>query len=297
MSFLSSVTSGKQIGAQIHVIAGVNGVGKTSFAASFPSPIILDLEDGSRHLNVTRIESAKIPTLAAVREALKELADTSHSYQTVVIDSVESLESLIFDFVCHEGEVDSIEEYEGGYGKGYMRSREIMRDVMVDLKRLQAKGITSILVAHTQVKSHTDPATNQTYDRIIMRANDKLAAVIKDLADNVLFANFKVFTTEVKGKTRAHGDGQRVILTQPRPGFDAKNRLELPLELPLSYDAFIEACASSNEDSSVLVLEIEEMASGVDDKLRVTVAEQVKKYRQDLSKLKEIKNRLMKYVA
>ncbi len=68
-----------------------------------------------------------------------------------------------------------------------------------------------------------------------------MAALIRDLSDNVLFATYKVFTNEEKGRTRAYGDGQRVIFTQWRPCADAKNRLDLPFELPLSYDAFIDA--------------------------------------------------------
>lgn len=297
MSILESVTTGKRVGAQIHTIFGQNGVGKTTFAASFPKPIVLDLEDGSKHIDVARLGSDKLTDFAKVRGALAELINSKHDFQTVVIDSAESLEALIFDAVCAEGKVTSIEEYGGGYGKGYTRGREILRDVMNDLKVLQSKGITTIIVAHTQTKTHTDPTSNQSYDRIIMRMNDKMAAVVRDLSDNVLFATYKVFTTQDKNKkTQAFGDGQRILLTQWRPGYDAKNRLELPPELPLSYEAFVEA---ANKDVKVddLVSDIRAMAEKVDASLKTTVEEQLEKFKGDLAKLKQVKNRLMKYVA
>lgn len=299
MSLLSDITSGKEIGAQIHVLAGDNGVGKTTFAASFPGVLILDLEDGSKHLDVSRISAEKLKTLSEFRGYLTSLKETKHDFQTLTVDSAESLESLIFKAVCDEGQCDSIELYEGGYGKGYQRSREIMSEIMYDLQELRRRGITSIIIAHSQMKTKTDPVVNQTYDRMIMRCNDKMAAIIRDLSDNVFYATYKVLTVKDGGKTKAFGDGQRIMYTQPRPGFDAKNRLELPHELPLSYDAFVEAAFGNNEESkpeSVLA-DIQAMSDQLDDKMKKTVAEQLKKFKNNPSKLKEIKNRLMKYVA
>lgn len=292
MSLLANVTTGKQIGPQIHVITGGNGVGKTTWAASFPAPLIIDLEKGSNHIDVARVGAE---SLADFRAILVELKAGKHTYKTVGIDSAEALEGLICDAVCAEGKVDSIEKYDGGYGKGWTRTREIMREIMQELRSL---GITVVIIAHTQVKSHTDPATNQTYDRVIMRCNDKMAAIIRDLADNVFYATYKVFTTEVKGKTKAFGDGQRIMFTQPRPGHDAKNRLDLPHELPLSYDAFAEACKLQPEANvDMLVGEIKEMSEKLDAGLKKDVESMLVKFKTNPTKLKEVKNRLMKYAA
>lgn len=298
MSLLSSVTIGKRISAQIHTVAGNNGVGKTTFVAAFPRPLILDLEKGSEHLDVARIPAEKLKDLASFRAALKELRETKHDFQTVGIDSVEALEGLISDAVCAEGKVSSLEDFGGGYGKGHSRTRELMREIMGDLQALKERGITSILVAHTQVKTISDPATNQSYDRVIMRCNDKMASLVRDLSDNVFYATYKVFMAKDGGKLKAFGDGQRVIYTQWRPGFDAKNRLELPLELPLSYDAFAEACAKKPEANvESLIADINQMVEGVDAALKATVKTQVEKFKANPAKLREIKNRLMKYVS
>lgn len=298
MSILSSVTTGKQIGPQIHTIAGNNGVGKTTWAASFPKPLLIDLEKGSEHLDVARVPASAVPSLTIFRQVLKEFMEMKHDYKTIVVDSVEALEGLISDAVCAEGKVESIEKYENGYGKGYVRAREIMREIMHDLQGLQARGVTTVLVAHTQVKSQTDPATNQTYDRVIMRCNDKMAALIRDLSDNVFYATYKVFTTKENNKTKAFGDGQRVMYTQWRPGFDAKNRLDLPLELPLSFDAFAEACGQKPEaDTTVLLSEISEMSEKLDDKLKADVKAMLEKFKNNPQKLREVKNRLMKFTA
>lgn len=295
---LSNVTNGIVVGPQIHTIAGINGVGKTTFACSFPKSLILDLEDGSLHINANRIRADKLRDLQSFKSYLKLLKTEAHDFQTLVIDSAEALEALIENEVCKEGKVETIEKYDGGYGKGWQRAKELMRETMIELQELKSRGITSILVAHTQVKQVSDPATNQSYDRVIMRCNDKMAAIIRDLSDNVFYATYKVFTAKDSGKTKAFGDGQRIMFTQWRPGFDAKNRLELPLELPLSYEAFSEACKLKPESNSEEILnDIQEMSKNLDAVLKKQVQEQLEKFKGNPAKLKEIKNRLMKYVA
>lgn len=300
MSLLSLTTNGKEIGAQIHTIAGNNGVGKTTWAASFPNVLIADLENGSRHISgVERLSSDKIPDTETLRLLLKELLNTKHEHKTFVVDSVEALEGMISDAVCLEGKVDSIEKYEGGYGKGYTRSREIMREFMSLFQALRAKGITTILVAHTQVKSQTDPASNQTYDRVIMRCNDKVAAIIRDLSDNVFYATHKVLTVENKNKkTEAFSDGERVMYTQWRPGYDAKNRLDLPHELPLTYSAFVTATSAiPTEDASGLLSEIDQMVTGLKPALQTTVKKELEKIKTNPAKLRDFKSRLMTFAT
>lgn len=298
MSLLDHVSMGKIKGPQFNVICGVNGVGKTTWATSFPKSICVDLEDGSKHLDVARIGADKFPDLEKVRAFICELRDKKHDYKTLVIDSAEALEALICDFVCKEGNVKSVELYDGGYGKGIARTREIMREIILEFNQLKQKGIEINLVAHTQVKTISDPTTNQSYDRVIMRTNDKMAAVIRDLADNVFFATYKVFTVQENKKTKAVGEGQRVMYTQWRPGFDAKNRLNLPHELALSYDAFMEALGNTEIDSNVLAEEITQMASKItDEKFKKTVSDQIEKFKNNPAKLNEVKNRLMAYVS
>ena len=64
--------------------------GKTSFAATWDSPLIIDLENGANDISCTRV---KPRTLKELKESLtmKELDD----YDTIVIDSLDVLYSLI----------------------------------------------------------------------------------------------------------------------------------------------------------------------------------------------------------
>ena len=46
--------SGKKPKPRTTVLYGVHGVGKTTWAAQAPNPIVVDVEDGSADLDVTR---------------------------------------------------------------------------------------------------------------------------------------------------------------------------------------------------------------------------------------------------
>ena len=75
-----------------------------------------------------------------------------------------------------------------------------------------------------------------------MKTSKKVAPMIREWADMVLFANYKTIVVNVdnqgaaKGKNKAQG-GRRVMYTTHTPFWDAKNRYGLPDELPFEYNA------------------------------------------------------------
>jgi hypothetical protein len=232
MSILKNASSGIIEQKKIDVIYGPNKVGKTTLASQYPSPFFADIEKGSLHLNVTR--DTEINDLTKYRSIVTALLTESHPYKTFVTDSVEALEGLICDAVCTEGKVKSIELFGGGFGKGFMRTREIMREVMSDLRKLaEVKGMNVVLLGHSQQKTFTDPVANVQYDRYTMRVNDKMGSIIKDLADNIFFITYRVYTSTEQGKTQAFSTDDRVLKTTWTAAYDAGNRSDLPPEVVL----------------------------------------------------------------
>ena len=86
------ITSGTITRAQRITIYGPNGVGKSTLAKAFPSPIFIDTEDGSTHLDVSRIQASEPETFF---DALRQLAYEPHTYQTLVIDSSDGAEKHV----------------------------------------------------------------------------------------------------------------------------------------------------------------------------------------------------------
>jgi AAA domain len=98
------------------------------------------------------------------------------------------------------------------------------------------------MIGHAQIKSFQDPDLASAYDRYQLKINDKAAALVREAADAVLFARFE---TEVirdggngRSKAKVRGEGVRIMYTESRPAFDAKNRFNLPFAMPLDWKMF-----------------------------------------------------------
>lgn len=245
MFSLSKVSSKKEVLPPNVIIYGTPKIGKTTFAASAEKPIILDFERGSNNLEVARVGREDLGSFKAVMEVLRVLYKEDHDYKTVVIDSIDWLERMVFEEIAKEHGARSIDDYKVaalGYGKGYTLGLTMIKQLTVALDALRAdKGMAVILICHSQVKKFTDPEV-ESFDRFTLKLNEKIEGLLKEWSECILFARQKVHvTTEETGfkKTVNKGrTGDRVIYTQEAASFLAGNRYDLPRELPLDYKAF-----------------------------------------------------------
>jgi len=228
------------------VLYGVPGIGKTTFAAAAPSPIFIPVEDGFGQLKVPAFPQPK--SYSDVIDSLTALCEEDHEYETVVVDSLDKLEPLLWAHVCAQAGKKTIEDF--GFGKGYVLAAAEWRNLLTQLDYLrEQKGMSVVLVAHSAVVRFEPPETDP-FDRYQMRLNKHADATVSDWADCILFANQRVKTVSSgpQGSERRRGvsDGTRVMHTVERATWKAKNRYGLPEELPLEWDAFVAAMPSAS---------------------------------------------------
>ncbi|KPL06511.1 oxidoreductase [candidate division BRC1 bacterium SM23_51] len=234
------------------LIYGVHGVGKSTFGAMAKKPIFVQTEDGLGEINCERFPLAG--QYSDVPAALGELYVKSHEYQTIVIDSLDWLERLIWTEVCQKRGVESIEDI--GYGKGYTFAVAYWREVLTGLDALRNDhGMSVILVAHAQIERFANPETD-SYDRYSPRLHKQASALMQEWVDEVFFATYSIYTKvtdEGFGRTRAQGigTGERIIRTTERPAHVAKNRLNLPDEIPLDYRVYAAFLLGENPMASM----------------------------------------------
>ena len=237
---LKSIKKGKEVTPPKILIYGVEGVGKSTAAASWPSAIVTQTEDRLAHISVD-----KFPLVSSFEEAmetLRVLYKEKHSYKTHVTDSVDWLEHLVHAKVCREAGEEAIVSNKKGsdltFGRGYVLAAKLMQKYLDALNTLRTqKGMTIVLVGHSVVKTFEDPL-RENYDRYELSVDKKVKAIIKQWVDCAFFASYEVFLrTEEKGfggkDKKALGSGKRIVYTEERPGFDAKNSYDLPFELPM----------------------------------------------------------------
>ena len=225
------ITKGKQTRPQRVVIYGVESVGKTTFAAQFPTPLYLDIEGGTAHLDTDRVE---INSWAELNGAIKEVASTD--YQTVVIDSADWAERLCVEDLLASTKKTSIEDF--GYGKGWVQVAERMSRMLTALDSLIAIGKHVVLLAHSKVQRVEPPDLMTAYDRYELKMSKRSSPLVKEWADELWFFRFKTKVVESEnGKAKGTGGKQRIILTTHSAAYDAKTRGGLAEELPMEWDS------------------------------------------------------------
>lgn len=259
MSFLSQVKRGKIKQPILTLIYGPDGLGKSTFGSEAPNPIFLGTERGTYSLDVARFPA--VHSLKDFNQALTELLTEEHPYKTLVIDSLDWLEPLVWEQVVFDQEKTNIKSIEDiGYARGYIYALDYWRSMQGKLTQLRDKGMNIVLVAHATVKEAKDPSVQADYNRYQLKLHDKAAALWREYVDSLLFINLEVATAkDDKGKMRAYGDGTRFLFTETRPAFHAKNRDNLPFQIqaPLggSWQAFIDAIEAANPDDPKLLME------------------------------------------
>ena len=248
---LSQVSKGGKIKPPRILIYGQAGIGKTTFGAAAPRPIFLPIEDG-----LGKIEADAFPcpkSYTDVRDSLDALIKEDHNYKTVVVDSLDWLEPLIWDHTCTKSGYKTIEQ--PGYGRGYVEALKYWREFLDRLNYLRdMKAMQTILVCHSIIREFKSPDTD-SFDRYQIKLQQKAADLVCEHSDAILFANYEKSTvkSESRGgqRTRAIGSGERVLYTEERPAWLAKNRYGLPPMMELDYTKFMEQLKPKEEKSDV----------------------------------------------
>lgn len=274
------ITKGKRARAQRVVIYGPEGIGKSSLAAQFPDPLFIDTEGSTDNMDVARADKPTSWTMLMNHIAFVKANPTI--CQTLIIDTIDWAETLALQYICAQHGKSGIEDF--GWGSGYTYLIEEIGRLLDRLQELVELGINVVLTAHAQVKKFTKPDELGGYDRYELKLSNKktetnVSAKVKEWADMVLFLNYKTYiiTDEKTKKQKAQG-GQRVMQTTHSPSWDAKNRHNLPEELPMDFAgiAHIFSAQTQVQPTSVQEQPAHESAHAVQEQIQEAVPAQTR---------------------
>lgn len=219
-------------------VYGVEGIGKTTFASQFPEPLFFDLDKGSAQLNVSRVTD--ITSWPLLLSGIKEIYDNPTICKTLVIDTADAAERMCIDYICGKFNKKGIEDF--GYGAGYTYLTEEFARFLVQLDACIGQGVNVVVLAHAVLKTVTLPEEMGTYDhwelKLSSKTTNKVAPLVKEWADLLLFANYKTILIEDGTRKKAAG-GKRIMYTTHTTFADAKNRFSLAEELPFDYNEIV----------------------------------------------------------
>lgn len=252
---LSSITKGR-IQRPVRVsLYGVDGVGKTSFAAGAPNPIFIATEDGTHHVDVHRFNTPESwEDLVGPEGAISNLyLKKDHGYKTVVVDSLDWAEALCNDYVVAQYNAEQNKPVETvtdiPYGGWKMRKLTAFSTMIRALNTLwRDHDMNVILVSHANIVRFDDPERD-TYERYELKLFRDLAAKVREWSDYNLFANYDMSIKQVgqgfNQRQVGQSHGKRLLFSQRRAAYDAKARYPIPERLDLSWESFWDAHAQA----------------------------------------------------
>ena len=227
---LSSLKSTISDNPPVLVVYGVDGVGKTTLASEFPDPIYLPTEGERAPSGVDMPTPGTIESLNDLFDIFAELLTQDHDRKTVIIDSLDGLESLIWKATCARLGIASIEAAD--FGKGYVEADTEWSEYLSAISELARNGIAVVQIAHPSIIRFDSPTT-EPYSRYTTKMHKRANSMVRERCDIVAFMDYRISLKEkeVAPKTKithAVGGRERQIHLAERAGFQAKNRYDMP---------------------------------------------------------------------
>jgi len=195
MSIQIKKTSQMEMPSLVLTIYGNGGVGKSTLAASAPSPVFIDAEEGTKAFGARGIDVAvaNVKTWADVQEAWGLIRESD--YETIVIDPIGVFLNLLIEQEKKGGNM-SIQKW--GFVKDKMRKF---------IWTAKDSGKHVIFVAHEK---------EQQDEQSILRRPDLAANLAQELVN----------MCDVVGHMRIDDKGVRCLLVQPENKYVAKDRFD-----------------------------------------------------------------------
>ena len=228
------VTTGKVAKAQKVVIYGSEGIGKSTIASKFPSPIYIDIEESTYQMdNVVRL--AKPTSWQMLLEQVEWVKTQGVTYKTLVIDTADWAEVLCKEHLIAKNPgwktIDS-----ANYGVKYVALSTEWGQLLNKLSEVCSAGINVVLLAHAQMRKFELPEEMGAYDRWELKLEKRSANITKEWADMILFLSYRTIVIKDGQKSKAKGQ-ERVMYATHNAVWDAKNRHGLPDEMPLEFSS------------------------------------------------------------
>lgn len=155
----------KDITPKMFFIWGQSMSGKTYLAREFPNPLIINTDGNAKKVETPSVEIHDFKTFV---ETLEEIEKGDHTYETIIIDLVDDIKTMMETEICETLNVSSLAE--APYGKGFSTAKMTWQRLMLRLNQLP---YNVIFISHIAEKSDNNisyeaPSLEQKYYNMCM---------------------------------------------------------------------------------------------------------------------------------
>lgn len=229
------------------LIYGHGGIGKSTFASRFPRPVFWVTDPGLGTLRCNKLPKAT--TLEEFAKWQSVLESNLNDFDTLVLDSLGTLEQLIWNHVCKNyetktGKIETVKHIgDPAYGAGYQQALRYWNPIFNFLDKMNEKHKKEIiLIAHARADTSVNTETMDSL-KMMPAVHKYVQTRLDQWCDEIFYAYMTTFTRmETHGdKVKVKGtksDGERMMGCVGCGAWMAKNRFDLPLEIEFSYDVY-----------------------------------------------------------
>lgn len=230
----------RELGKRI-VISGVEGSGKTSIVAYASNPLIVMA--GNETGYETLMNAGRAPEIDCLHvQTWTEVLDSMHAltqagathYDVIGLDVIGALERMMHEHVCATQFENKWDKF-GAYQKGFDVAVTDWMRLLSILDKFKEIGTTIVLLSHVVIRPFKNPM-GEDFDQYKSNVHHKTWSATHAWSDAVFFINFVTDIREMdSGRHKGLGTSTvRMLYTERRDAFDAKNRYGMPpvIQLP-----------------------------------------------------------------
>lgn len=227
------------------VIAGVEGVGKTTLAASAPRALLVPLEQGFGGVSISKTPMLEAfdHTMSLLDEIAAKAQAGQFPFRSIVFDSATALERQIHDRVLQTDptwakgnrKALTMESALGGYGKAYQYANELFHGFLQKCDMLATLGgIHIVLTCHVFAAKLIDPTAGEydSWDLLLHSPKNQKSygkrEMLTQWADVIGFLHEPLYITKGGDKTNfamgVSANKGHVLAVNRTPAYVAKNR-------------------------------------------------------------------------
>ena len=191
------------------VIYGAPGSGKSSLAATAPTPLILDFEKGAaasvRAVGAEDARIIQVTEMEQVRNAYSYLATGKHGFKTVVLDPVGELMRMCLNSVV--GKYSSRRQYDDLPSMADWNKS--LSDMIKLLTAFRSLPIHCVVTAHASIPEHEEDTVKP------LVSGRQFGPFLEGAMDLLAYIHME---------QDSKGNSVRRLITEPTPTIRAKNR-------------------------------------------------------------------------